>query len=238
MEIIRLEKVEKIYRSGRTEQKALDGVDLSITTGEFISIAGPSGSGKTTLLNLIGCLDKATAGEVFVDEVRVQNLDHNQLADLRNQKIGFIFQTFNLIPVLTAYENVEFPLLLRHNFNAEERNKMITGIFVEVGLAEYMYRRPTELSGGQQQRVAVARALIKRPKLILADEPTANLDSSTGKAILEIMKELNKKNNISFVFSTHDRMVMDFASRLIILKDGKITEDINQNNPHKDAKEF
>jgi len=225
MEIIRLEKVEKIYRSGKTEQKALDGVDLSITTGEFISIAGPSGSGKTTLLNLIGCLDKATAGEVFVDEVRVQNLDHNQLADLRNQKIGFIFQTFNLIPVLTAYENVEFPLLLRHNFNAEERNKMITGIFAEVGLEEYMYRRPTELSGGQQQRVAVARALIKRPKLILADEPTANLDSSTGKAILEIMKELNKKNNISFVFSTHDRMVMDFASRLIILKDGKIVED-------------
>lgn len=238
MEIIRLENVEKIYRSGRTEQKALDGVDLSITTGEFISIAGPSGSGKTTLLNLIGCLDKATAGEVFVDEVRVQNLDHNQLADLRNQKIGFIFQTFNLIPVLTAYENVEFPLLLRHNFNAEERNKMITGIFTEVGLAEYMYRRPTELSGGQQQRVAVARALIKRPKLILADEPTANLDSSTGKAILEIMKELNKKNNISFVFSTHDRMVMDFASRLIILKDGKIVEDINNNNSRKDAKEF
>ncbi|KPK89786.1 ABC transporter [bacterium SM23_31] len=233
MEIIRLEKVEKIYRSGKTEQKALEGIDLSITTGEFISIAGPSGSGKTTLLNLIGCLDKPTAGEVIVDEVRVKNLDHNQLADLRSQKIGFIFQTFNLIPVLTAYENVEFPLLLRHNTNAEERNKMITGIFAEVGLAEYMHRRPTELSGGQQQRVAVVRALIKKPKLILADEPTANLDSGTGKAILQIMKELNKKNNISFVFSTHDRMVMDFASRLIILKDGKIIKDINQDNSRK-----
>ena len=227
MEIVRLEKVEKIYRTGKTEHKALNGINLSITTGNFISIAGPSGSGKTTLLNLIGCLDRPTAGEVIVDGVRVKGLNHNQLADLRNQKIGFIFQTFNLIPVLTAFENVEFPLLLQHNYSSQERRKLITEILTEVGLEEYIHRRPTELSGGQQQRIAVARALIKKPKLILADEPTANLDSQTGGAILETMKQLNKKNNISFVFSTHDKMVMDFASRLIMLKDGRIADDRN-----------
>ena len=228
MEIIKLKKVEKVYRTGATEHKALRWIDLSIKAGEFISIAGPSGSGKTTLLNLIGCLDKPTSGDVIIDGDPVQDLDHNQLADMRNEKIGFIFQTFNLIPVLSAYENVEFPLLLGRTLSAKKRRDMIMDILHEVGLHDLMHRKPAELSGGQQQRVAVARALIKKPELILADEPTANLDSQTGKAILEMMLDLNKKNNISFVFSTHDKMVMDFASRLILLKDGKIAGDTMQ----------
>lgn len=230
MEIVRLDKVRKVYRSGKTDHVALQSIDLTIQEGEFISIAGPSGSGKTTMLNLIGCLDKPTAGEVMVDGVRVSNLDHNQLADLRNQKIGFIFQTFNLIPVLTAYENVEFPLLLKKDGDSQDRKSRVIDALGEVGLEDLIHRRPNELSGGQQQRVAVARALIKKPKLILADEPTANLDSQTGKSVLEIMYELNRKNKISFVFSTHDKMVMDFANRLIILKDGMITEDNEQSN--------
>ncbi|MFC1476993.1 ABC transporter ATP-binding protein [candidate division KSB1 bacterium] len=229
-EIIRLDNVTKVYQVGQTQQEALTDVDLSIKTGEFVSIAGPSGSGKSTMLNLIGCLDKPTSGEVYLDGTRVKDLNHKKLADLRNQKIGFIFQSFNLIPVLTAYENVEFPLLLQGRYSTEERRRMIRDIFREVDLEEYIDRRPNEMSGGQQQRVAVARALIKKPTLILADEPTANLDSTTGGIILEIMRELNKKLNISFVFSTHDRMVMNFASRLILLKDGKIAEDRSQHD--------
>ncbi len=232
--IIQLENVTKVYKVGETKQAALNGVDLTITSGEFVSIAGPSGSGKSTLLNLIGCLDKPTSGDVYLDNRRIKELGHNNLADLRNENIGFIFQTFNLIPVLTAYENVEFPLLLRGTFSAENRKKMITEMFKNIGLEDFMHRRPNELSGGQQQRVAVARALIKKPKLILADEPTANLDSKTGSAILKIMKDLNKKLNISFVFSTHDKMVMDYASRLILLKDGRITDDTIQNHEQTD----
>jgi len=228
-EIIHLKNVTKVYQVGTTEQTALRGIELTINAGEFVSIAGPSGSGKSTLLNLIGCLDTPTSGDVRLDGRPVKELKHNTLADLRNEKIGFIFQTFNLIPVLTAFENVEFPLLLRGNISPEQRKQMINEMFAAVGLEEYMYRRPNELSGGQQQRVAVARALIKKPKLILADEPTANLDSNTGMAIIEIMKRLNKKLNISFVFSTHDKMVMDLASRLILLRDGLITEDKIQN---------
>lgn len=229
-EIVRLENVTKVYRVGETEHPAIRGVDLSISSGEFVSIAGPSGSGKSTILNLIGCLDKPTSGEILLEESKISGMNGNKLADLRNDKIGFIFQSFNLIPVLTAFENVEFPLLLQAKYSAQERASMITEILTDVGLEEYMHRRPNELSGGQQQRVAVARALIKKPKLILADEPTANLDSKTGKAILEIMKKLNKKLNISFIFSTHDSMVMEYASRLILLKDGLIAEDTPQNN--------
>jgi len=229
-EIIRLKDVTKDYKVGQTKQTALRGIDLTIRAGEFVSIAGPSGSGKSTLLNLIGCLDKPTSGEIYLEGTHIEGLNHNVLADLRNEKIGFIFQSFNLIPVLTAYENVEFPLLLRKDYNAVERREIITQMFKNVDLEEYMHRRPNELSGGQQQRVAVARALIKKPKLILADEPTANLDSTTGMNVLRIMKDLNRKLNISFVFSTHDKMVMDCASRLIILRDGKIVDDKIQNN--------
>ncbi len=229
MDIVRLENVDKIYRTGKTEHKALHNVNVSISARELVSIAGPSGSGKTTLLNLIGCLDQPTSGEVLLDGVPVKDLAHNQRADLRNAKIGFIFQTFNLIPVLTAYENVEFPLLIGRKISIQKRQQMITDMLTDVGLYDLMHRRPADMSGGQQQRVAVARALIKKPKLILADEPTANLDSQTGKAILEMMLELNKKHNISIIFSTHDRMVMDFASRLIVLRDGRINEDKNNN---------
>lgn len=230
MDIIKLENVSKVYDVGSIKHPALKDINLNIQTGEFVSIAGPSGSGKSTMLNLIGCLDKPTTGEIYLKGMQVGHLSHNKLADLRKENIGFIFQTFNLIPVLTAYENVEFPLLLQNKYSGAERKEMITKIFEEVELQDFMHRRPNELSGGQQQRVAVARALIKKPKLILADEPTANLDSKTGTSILKIMKNLNKKLNISFVFSTHDKMIMDYASRLIMLKDGMIADDQFQNN--------
>ena len=228
--ILFLKGVTKIYKVGETDYPALRGIDLSIMPGEFVSIAGPSGSGKSTLLNLAGCLDKPTEGGVYFSGSLTSEMKADRLADLRNENIGFIFQSFNLIPVLTAYENVEFPLLLQGRYSLQDRQKMVTDMFGNVGLEEFMHRRPNELSGGQQQRVAVARALIKNPKLILADEPTANLDSATGKAVLKLMKDLNRKLGISFVFSTHDRMVMDYASRLIKLHDGKISEDIRQNN--------
>ncbi|MFC1563381.1 ABC transporter ATP-binding protein [candidate division KSB1 bacterium] len=230
MEIVKVDKVKKDYYIGKLSHTALHEIDLTIGTGEFAAIAGPSGSGKTTLLNLIGCLDKPTGGEIFVDDVRVSGLNSNNLSDLRNEKIGFIFQTFNLIPVLTAYENVELPLLLQKGNTASKRKELVSGILEKVGLKDFMDRKPNELSGGQQQRVAVARALVKQPKLILADEPTANLDSSIGMSILEIMKKLNKEQQVSFIFSTHDKMVMDTASRLIMLRDGRITDDIIQNN--------
>ncbi len=230
MEIVKAEKIRKDYHIGKLIHTALHEIDLSIGTGEFVAIAGPSGSGKTTLLNLIGCLDKPTEGDITVDSVKIRDLDNKRLSDLRNEKIGFIFQTFNLIPVLTAFENVELPLLLKSGFSHSARQKLVSEILEKVGLKDFMHRRPNELSGGQQQRVAVARALVKQPKLILADEPTANLDSSIGMSILEIMKKLNREQQISFIFSTHDKMVMDMASRLIILRDGNIKEEINQNN--------
>ncbi|MCP4727572.1 MAG: ABC transporter ATP-binding protein [bacterium] len=230
MEIVKAEKIKKDYYIGKLTHTALHEIDLSIGTGEFVAIAGPSGSGKTTLLNLIGCLDKPTEGDIIVDDVKIRDLNSNSLSDLRNEKIGFIFQTFNLIPVLTAFENVELPLLLKSGFTIAKRKEMVSDILEKVGLKDFMDRRPNELSGGQQQRVAVARALVKQPKLVLADEPTANLDSSIGMSILEIMKKLNKEQQISFIFSTHDKMVMDIASRLIILRDGKIKEEITQNN--------
>ena len=228
--ILRLEGVTKIYRVGETNYPALRGVDLCIAAGDFVSIAGPSGSGKSTLLNMAGCLDKPTTGAVYFSGNLTNNMKPDRLADLRNENIGFIFQSFNLIPVLTAYENVEFPLLLQGKYQAGERKTMIAEMFRNIGLEEFMTRRPNELSGGQQQRVAVARALIKKPKLILADEPTANLDSGTGQAILGLMKNLNRQLGTSFVFSTHDKMVMDYASRLIRLHDGEISDDIRQNN--------
>ncbi|MFC1492761.1 ABC transporter ATP-binding protein [candidate division KSB1 bacterium] len=230
MEIVKAEKIKKDYYIGKLTHTALHEINLSIGTGEFVAIAGPSGSGKTTLLNLMGCLDKPTDGEIIVDSVKIRELNSRDLSDLRNDKIGFIFQTFNLIPVLTAFENVELPLLLQSGHTLSKRREMVSDILDRVGLKDFMDRRPNELSGGQQQRVAVARALVKQPKLVLADEPTANLDSSIGMSILEIMKKLNLEQQVSFIFSTHDKMVMDMASRLIILRDGRIKDDINQNN--------
>lgn len=220
-----VEKVSKIYKTGNIELAALKGISLKVEDGEFMSIAGPSGSGKTTLLNIIGCLDDATSGTIKIDGRDISKLSSKERAELRNEKIGFIFQTFNLIPVLTAFENVEFAMMIRGNASKAEQKERSEEILELVGLKDFMKRKPTELSGGQQQRVAIARALVKKPSLVLADEPTANLDSETASGILMLMRELNKQEKVSFIFSTHDRMVMDFADRLIILKDGKIESD-------------
>ena len=216
--------VYKDYRVGNVLFPALCGITMSIENGEFTAIAGPSGSGKTTLLNIIGCLDIPTKGEIIIDGANIKQFSSKEKANLRRMKIGFVFQTFNLIPVLTAYENVEMPLLLL-DVSPKERKNRIISILKEVGLADYIYRKPNEMSGGQQQRVAISRALVKNPSMVLADEPTANLDSTTAKEILALMRELNKKLKTTFIFSTHDHLVMDFADRIISLRDGKVVED-------------
>lgn len=226
--MIQVNDLKKSYLTGETEVKALRGVSFSIEKGEFMSIAGPSGSGKTTLLNLIGCLDKADGGTIVIDSVTIRDQSKKELALLRRKKIGFVFQTFNLIPVLTAFENVSFALALL-NVPEKETEERVLKLLDEVGLGGMEYRLPNQLSGGQQQRVAIARALIKNPLIVLADEPTANLDSKAGEAILKLMKSLNKKHNTTFVFATHDQMVMDYANRIIHLHDGTIQS--NKENP-------
>ncbi|NQU18419.1 MAG: ABC transporter ATP-binding protein [Candidatus Saganbacteria bacterium] len=225
MPIAVMENVKKDYKVGKIEVPALRGISLSIDEGEFISIAGPSGSGKTTMLNLFGCLDKPTEGKVYISQQNVARLDPNQLADVRNQNLGFIFQTFNLIPVLSAFENVEFPLMLLKQGSTMQRKEKVMQILEEVGISELANRKPAEMSGGQQQRVAIARALVKNPKVVLADEPTANLDSKTGEDILKLMLKMNEKTKTTFIFSTHDQMVMDYAKRLVKVHDGKISSD-------------
>ncbi len=225
MSIAKLENIHKVYHIGKIDFPALRGISFSVEEGEFLSIAGPSGSGKTTVLNLVGCLDKPSRGNIFLDDKDITALPTSKLADVRRKNIGFVFQTFNLIPVLTAMENVEFPLILEGRHESKERRRLVEEILTEVGLQDFIHRRPNEMSGGQQQRVAVARALVKKPKLVLADEPTANLDSVTGEEILQLMLELNQKTSTTFIFSTHDKMVMDFARRIIRLRDGKIESD-------------
>jgi putative ABC transport system ATP-binding protein len=222
--MINANQVERTYIAGDLKVEALRGIDLSIDKGEFISIAGPSGSGKTTLLNIIGCIDRLDAGTLMIEDRNVGGMNKVQRAEFRRNKLGFVFQSYNLIPVLTAYENVAFALSLISNNKREIKDKT-RAILKEIGLEEMMDRRPSRLSGGQQQRVAIARALVKEPKIILADEPTANLDSHTGEEVLYLMKEMNEKHQTTFVFSTHDKMVMDFAKRLVLLHDGRITED-------------
>lgn len=222
--LLRVVELKKDYAEGDIVVHALRGINMDVEKGEFTAIAGPSGSGKSTLLNLIGCLDKPTSGKVFIDDVDMSTYSKKQLADIRREKIGFVFQSFNLIPILTAFENVAFPLALLGR-NSNEIEGKVNGILKDVGLAGMEKRYPRELSGGQQQRVAVARALIKEPSIILADEPTANLDSTTGGEILDLMKELNEQKGATFIFSTHDRMVMDRAKRLIKLHDGQIESD-------------
>ena len=217
-----LRDVKKHYHLGKVIVPAVRGVTLNVTPGEFLALAGPSGSGKTTLLNLLGFLDTPTEGEVVLDGTVSNGLSAAELALLRRQKIGFVFQSFNLIPVLDAYENVELPLLLLDGWPPERRKEAIMQLLSEVGLDGMEHRRPGELSGGQQQRVAVARALVKNPSFVLADEPTANLDSKTGEGILQLMKQMNKEHGTTFIFSTHDKQVMDFADRLVNLLDGKI----------------
>jgi putative ABC transport system ATP-binding protein len=219
--VVRVEDVTKEYAMGRTVVKALRGVSLEIARGEFLCIAGPSGSGKTTLLNLIGCLDKPTSGRILIEGRDVSKLSPKELAWVRRRRLGFVFQTFNLVPVLTAYENIELPLLLL-GVGAAERRRRVYALLEALGISELAHHRPDEMSGGQQQRVSIARALITEPALVLADEPTANLDSETGKAIIELMHELNKTHGTTFVFSTHDPKVMARASRLIHIRDGII----------------
>ena len=222
MALVELSAVEKTYLQGTVEVPALRGIDLTIEAGEFTALVGPSGSGKTTLLNLIGCLDTPSSGSVRLEGKELSKLDRNQLADLRRDKIGFIFQSYNLIPVLTARENVEFALNLGHRKGSRDR---ALAILAEVGLKGLEDRRPSELSGGQQQRVAVARALVKEPALVLADEPTANLDSATGEAVLRLMQTMNERHGVTFLFSTHDPMVMAYSRRRVTLKDGVIASD-------------
>lgn len=224
MNIIEVRDVHKTYDTGKVETHALRGTTLDIGQGEFTAIAGPSGSGKTTLLNLIGCLDKPTSGAISVGGNDVTNLSETALSRLRRDKIGFVFQAYNLIPVLTARENVEFVMLLQ-GVPDKERRARAEAILTEVGLSDYLDRKPTEMSGGQQQRVAIARAIAAEPAIVLADEPTANIDSQTGSALLDLMRNLNERKNVTFVFSTHDRMVMERARRLVHLRDGRVADD-------------
>ena len=224
MEVVKVENITRVYKVGAVETRALQGVNLSIENGEFTTLVGPSGSGKTTLLQMIGCLDQPTSGRVFVDGKDVTRLNRNQRADMRKGHIGFIFQFFALIPTLSAYENVEMPLLLT-NHAAKERRERVMQLLEAVGLSDRANNRPDQMSGGQQQRVAIARALATKPALVLADEPTANLDTANGEQVMEIMAKLNKETGVTFVFATHDPRVIKFAHRVVTLRDGLIVEN-------------
>jgi putative ABC transport system ATP-binding protein len=231
----RLTDVYKTYQLGRMEVPAVRGVSLEIDAGAFLSIAGPSGSGKTTILNLLGALDTATSGTIQIGDRTTAGLSAKTLADFRNTHLGFVFQTFNLIPVLTVRENVELPLQLQGVTDKQERKQRVERILAEVGLGDLADRRPTELSGGQQQRVAIARALVKDPTLVLADEPTANLDSGTAGEIIALMRSMNERHGTTFVFSTHDPMVMESATRLVRLRDGMVESDESGNGGRHDS---
>jgi putative ABC transport system ATP-binding protein len=224
MTIVECFDVNKTYRQGQVTVQALKNLSLQIDKGEFLAVAGPSGSGKTTLLNLIGGLDSIDSGRICVDGKAVETMSQSQLADLRLHKIGFVFQAYNLIPVLSAVENVEYVMLLQ-GLPSDERKKRAVAILDDVGLEGKYNRRPAELSGGQQQRVAVARAIVSNPAIVLADEPTANLDSKTGQGLLEMMQAMNAEKQVTFIFSTHDRMVMQYARRLVELRDGRLVDD-------------
>ncbi len=223
---VRLKEAWKIYDLGRTKVEAVKGVNIAIQEGDFASIAGPSGSGKSTILNLIGCIDVATSGIVEVAGHETSGLSDRDITRLRHETIGFIFQSFNLIPVLNVYENIEFPLLLgKKPPSKAERREYVDYLIEAVGLTDWRTHRSNELSGGQRQRVAVARALVTRPRIVLADEPTANLDSKTGASIIELMKRINQELATTFVFSTHDPTIVDIADHVIRLHDGQVAED-------------
>jgi len=222
MSLVAVKDVTKTYRMGRQEVTAVAGVSMTVDAGEFLAIAGPSGSGKTTLLNLIGCLDTPTSGDIQIDGQMVSALTAGRRADLRARKLGFVFQTFNLIPVLTAWENVEYPLLLTRRRADGAR---VRAALEQVGLGDRARHRPLELSGGQQQRVAIARALVTDPALVLADEPTANLDSKTGSEVVALMRRLNRERGTTFVFSTHDPRIMTAADRVLEISDGRLRHD-------------
>ncbi len=221
--MIRIENMYKIYKMGDVEVRALNGINLHIKPKEFVSIIGPSGSGKSTLMNMIGCLDTATSGDYWIDGIPVENMTEDELAALRNEKIGFIFQGYNLLPKLSALENVELPLIYR-GMDSARRRELAQAALVKVGMEERMYHKPKELSGGQQQRVAIARALSSKPSLILADEPTGALDSKTGLEVLQMMKDIHKEGN-TVVLITHDSNIARNAERIVRIADGKITSD-------------
>jgi len=230
MAIIELQDVHKIYSLGKTEVHAVKGVSFQIASGEFASVIGPSGSGKSTILNMIGCIDQPTSGVVRINGTATSGMSDRELTKLRHQSLGFIFQSFNLIPVLDVYENIEFPLLLGKTAipKAEVRD-WIMYLIEQVGLSGHIHHRPNELSGGQRQRVAIARALVTRPAIVLADEPTANLDSKTGQSILELMRKMNAELNTTFIFSTHDASIVGITDHVIRLLDGTIVEERYQN---------
>lgn len=231
--IVELTDVKKVYPLGKTEVPAVRGITFTIDTGDFISLAGPSGSGKTTILNLIGCVDTPTQGTVRIDGVETGGLDDRQITSIRQKMIGFIFQSFNLIPVLNVSENVEFPLLLAGGRAPRgERKEWIETLIEEVGLAPWRRHRPSELSGGQRQRVAIARALATRPRIVLADEPTANLDSATGESIIELMKKINRDRETTFIFSTHDANIVGIADHVIRLHDGRVESEERRGGRH------
>lgn len=223
-QVISVQNVYKTYRTGSLDVQALRGVSFTVNEGEFLAVVGPSGSGKSTLMNLVGGLDIPTEGAISVDSIDLSSINSRMLSDLRLRHIGFVFQAYNLIPVLSAQENVEFVLQLQ-GLSHSKRKKQAQEVLRDVGLGDLFHRRPSEMSGGQQQRVAVARAIASSPRLILADEPTANLDSKTGEDLLELMVRLNEERNVTFLFSTHDPKVMNHAKRIITLVDGKIASD-------------
>ena len=223
--LVSLRNVVKEYHLGKTIVPALQGVSLEVERGEFTVVMGPSGSGKSTLLNIIGCLDRPTSGNYLFDGQEVGDRDFDKLAGLRNEKIGFIFQSFNLIPVLNVLENVEFPCLMRKNREPlKDLRARVKKLSEDVGLGPFLQHKPDELSGGQRQRVAIARALITGPELVLADEPTANLDSKTSEQIIDLMRRLNQEKGVTFLFSTHDPRVMNHAKRVVHIEDGRIVE--------------
>jgi len=229
LSIVEVQNAKKFYALGKTTVEAVKGVSFQIDEGDFVSIAGASGSGKSTILNMIGLIDTPTEGEVLIQGKPVSKLKDRELTNLRHDTIGFIFQSFNLIPVLNTWENIEFPLLLgKDNKMTKERKDYISFLIEEVGLADRQKNRPNELSGGQRQRVAIARALVTKPVIVLADEPTANLDSATGEAILQLMKKINQELKTTFIFSTHDAKIVDLADHVIRLKDGLVIEDFKR----------
>ena len=223
--MIQTKHVSKVYKMGELDLEVIKDLNLTIGSGEFIAIVGPSGSGKSTVLNILGGLDTPTSGEVVVDNVNITNLNTTQLAHFRGEKIGFIFQSFNLIPVLSVYENIEYPLIMIQHLLPKERKKRVLEVLKEVDMLDQKEKYPDQISGGQKQRVAIARALVTNPKIVFADEPTANLDSKTAHRIIELMHKIKQDYNTTFVFATHDEKIVSSAERLITLVDGQITDD-------------
>jgi putative ABC transport system ATP-binding protein len=226
MAVVELKGVKKHYMLGQTRVDALRGMDLVIEKGEFLAVAGPSGAGKSTMLNMFGCIDTPSEGSVLIDGAATELLGDKELTRYRREKIGFIFQSFNLIPVLDVFENIEFPLLLKKGLPQKERTELVTRFIEEVGLTDRIRNKPGELSGGQRQRVAIARALVTRPLIVLADEPTANLDSETGTRIIELMRSINEADKTTFIFSTHDAHIMREARRVVHVLDGRIVDAV------------